>query len=400
MRRIKLNLKLISLFVGRRKNINNSNIRSSYASIASIIGIISNFILFIIKLIIGLISGSMAIIADAVNNISDAASSIITLVGFKLSEKPADKEHPYGHKRMEYLSGLIVSILICFLGFEFLTSSISSIFNPTETKYTPALFIILIISIIIKLWQSFFYLSVGKHIESSTLLAASVDSRNDVISTLAVLIGAIISTIMDINLDGYLALAVAILILKSGVSLIIETSNPLLGTAPSTDLVKSIGSHIMTYDGVLGFHDLVVHSYGHDKIFASVHIEVPAEQDILLSHDIIDNIELDFRNNMNIHLVVHLDPVITSDEELSELKRCVEAVIMLVGDKTDIPLSMHDFRAVKGATHTNLIFDLVIPFECKFADIQITDMVDAEIKKLHGDYNTVILCDRCYVDKT
>lgn len=391
-----MNLRLLSLFVKDWRNTASAAVRAKCASTASGVGIASNVLLSAMKLIIGIITGSIAITADAVNNVADAASSVITLVGFKLASKPADKEHPYGHQRIEYITGLIVSMVICVLGIEFLTTSVKSIFSPEVTVYSTAALIILAVSVIIKLWQSLFYRAVAKHIDSTALIATSKDSRNDAISTGAVLLGALISRIFELNLDGFLGLAVAIFILRSGIMLVIETSSPLLGNAPSAEFTASIGKKIMSYDGVLGYHDLVVHSYGHDRVFASVHVEVAAEQDILISHDIIDNIEFDFKND-GIQLVIHLDPVVTSDEELREVRREVDAIVTIIADELGVPLSIHDFRMVRGVTHTNLVFDVVVPFECKCTEAEICDIFAAKIRTLSSDYNTVISVDRSYI---
>ncbi len=395
-----MNLWLLSLFVGDWRDTKNARIRNRCAAVASGIGIASNALLSVMKLLIGIITHSIAITADAINNVADAASSLITLIGFRLASKPADREHPYGHQRIEYITGLIVSMFITILGVEFFTSSISAIRNPTSTDYSTISLIILAISIVIKLWQSTFYRSVGRHIESSALIATSADSRNDVISTAAVLLGALISRFTALNLDGWLGLAVACFIIKSGISLIIETSDPLLGAAPSHELVESIGTRIMSYDGVLGYHDLVVHNYGPERCFASVHVEVAAEQDILISHDLIDNIEFDFRRETGINLVIHLDPIITSDEELSELRREIEALVTIQSSECGCQITMHDFRIVRGHTHTNLLFDIVVPFECKLADRELCASMDTKIRALSEDYNAVITCDRSYLSTT
>lgn len=392
-----MNLRLLSLFVKNYRDTSSTAVRAKCASVASSVGIASNALLSVMKLVIGIITGSIAITADAVNNVADAASSVITLIGFKLASKPADKEHPYGHQRIEYITGLIVSMVICVLGIEFFTTSIKAIFSPEEvTVYSTAALIILAVSVIIKLWQCLFYRAVAKHIDSGALIATSQDSRNDAISTAAVLVGALIARIFELNLDGWLGLAVAIFIIRSGVMLVMETADPLLGNAPSAQFVTSIGTRIMSYEGVLGYHDLVVHSYGHDRVFASVHVEVAAEQDILVSHDIIDNIEFDFKKD-GIQLVIHLDPVVTSDEELREVRREIDAIVAIVANELDTTLSIHDFRMVRGVTHTNLIFDVVVPFECKLTESEICDIFAAKVRALSSNYNTVINVDRSYI---
>ncbi len=395
-----MNLQLLSLFVKNYRDTENPNIRTECASAASVIGVVSNALLSVMKIIIGILSGSIAIIADAVNNIADAASSVITLVGFKLASKPADREHPYGHRRIEYITGLIISMVICVLGLELFLNSVDAILHPTKTDYSAVSLTILVISVVIKLWQGLFYRAVGKHINSSAMIATAADSRNDAISTLAVFVGALISKFSGVNLDGWLGLAVACFIVKSGIGLVMETADPLLGTPPSGELVSNIGKKIMSYDGVLGYHDLVVHDYGSDRIFASVHLEVPAEQDILISHDIADNIEFDFRKENGIALVVHLDPIITQDEELAELRRQIEAITMLVSEEYGCEVSMHDFRVVRGKSHTNLIFDVVVPFECVLCDTELCASFDKRIRMLDPTYNSVITCDRCYVSTT
>lgn len=390
-----MNIKLLSLFVKNYRNTDDTAVRSKCASAASLVGIFTNIFLAAMKLTVGIIAGSLAIMADAVNNIVDMASSVITLVGFKLASKPADRDHPFGHQRIEYVTGLIISIIVCVLGIEFFTDAIDVLRNPEPTDYSLTAIIILVLSIVLKLWQGTFYSSVGKHIDSSALKTASKDSINDVISTSAVLIGAIVSHFSGVNLDGWLGLAVACLIIKSGIGLVLETADPLLGTPPDKDFVKSVGKSIMDYEGVKGIHDLVVHSYGPARTFASVHVEVDASADILESHDLIDNIEFDFRRR-GIDLVIHLDPIVICDAATCELRRQVEDIIIAASKEFGAVLSMHDFRMVKGVTHTNILFDTVIPFECKYKPDAIAEYIGKEIKNLSPTYNAVITCDRNY----
>jgi cation diffusion facilitator family transporter len=395
-----INLRILSIFVRDYKNSKNPRIREKCASAAGFAGIASNVFLSAIKIFVGLTTDSISITADAVNNLTDAGSSIITLVGFRLAGKPADKKHPYGHERIEYITGLIVSFCITILGVQFMINSVNSIINPKETLFTATSFVILGVSVLIKLWQCRFYITVGKHIDSSTLIATASDSRNDVITTMAVLVGAVISKLTGVNLDGWLGTAVAGFIIFSGINLIIETSNPLLGLAPSAELIDSIVNRILSYKGILGYHDLVIHNYGPDRCFVSVHVEVPAEQDILVSHDIIDNIEFDFLRETGIHVVIHLDPVVTNDEEINELREDVTSIVASVSNEVDTELSMHDFRVVKGHTHTNLLFDITIPIECQTSDKILRELLDLKIKELSPDFNTVITCDRSYGSTT
>lgn len=394
-----MNLKFLGLFV---KNINDGSVqtRQKCGKAAGIIGIISNVILFAVKLIIGIACSSIAITADAINNITDAASSVVTLVGFKLSEKPADDKHPYGHARIEYLTGFIVSLIITVLGVQFFKDSIVTIVSNTPSSYSNAAIAVLVIAIFIKLWQATFYKAVGKHIDSGSLIATSADSRNDVISTSAVLVGALVSRVWGIELDGYLGLIIAIFIIYSGIKLIMETADPILGVAPDDEFVQKISDKILSYEGILGLHDLIVHNYGEGRCFASVHCEVSANEDILKSHDIIDNIEFDFLREMNLRLVIHMDPVVTDDENVIKLKGVTTDIVEKVGESIGEVISMHDFRVVFGQTHTNLIFDIVLRSSCKTDDKTVCSMIEQKIKEYSPEYNTVICVDRNYTANT
>lgn len=384
---------LIKLFVKDNKNVSNFHVHESYGKFASIVGISTNFLLFTLKIIIGTIFHSIAITADAVNNLSDSSSSFITLIGFKISGKPADVKHPYGHARMEYISGLIVSFIILILGLQLVITSAGKIINPEATQFSIISIIVLIIAILIKLWQCLFYRKIGKIINSTTLIATSVDSRNDILATSAVLTATIFTYLTGINLDGYMGIAVALFIITSGVKLIISTMSPLLGTAPTRELVDSIYKKILTYGGIIGLHDLAVHSYGPGRCFASVHCEVPAEQDIMISHDIIDNIERDFLKERNIHLVIHLDPVVTNDEKTNELKAEVKKLIAEISHS----ISMHDFRVVWGVSHSNLIFDVVVPFGFQLSEDELVNMISDKIHEININYHAVITVDHNYI---
>lgn len=301
---------LIKKFINKDMNNNNHKVRYAYGYLSGVVGTISNVFLVVIKLIIGYLSGSVAIVADGFNNLSDGASSIITLLGFRLGFKKADKEHPFGHGRFEYIAGLIVSILILVVGIELVKSSINRIINPVEIFYGIGSIIIMIISIIIKLWMMKFNFTMGKHINSSTLKATGIDSRNDVIATSSILIAIIFSKISGLVLDGWVGLAVALFIIYSGINLIKEMLNPLLGEAPDPEFVKYIHKKIREYDGVNGTHDLIIHNYGPTNLFASVHVEMSSEIDSLSAHNIIDKIERYFLKHDNLHLIIHHDPII------------------------------------------------------------------------------------------
>ena len=348
---------LIKLFVKDSANLNSPTVRGAYGKLGGAVGITSNLLLFAAKLFAGLVSGSISITADAMNNLSDSAASVITLAAFKLAEKPADEDHPYGHARYEYISGVIVSCLIIIIGLQFFVSSFQKIFNPSAVEYSAAFWVILGGSMAIKLWMSFFNTRLGLIIGSSSLAATAADSRNDVIITGVVLVSALFSHFTNFSIDGYMGVLVAAFILYSGVGLIIQTLSPLLGEAPEEALVEEIHKKIMSYDSVIGLHDLIVHNYGPKRRFASVHVEFPAEQDIMISHDITDEIERDFAADLQISLVVHLDPVVTNDPLLNELKEKVQSIVRSLSPM----LGLHDFRMVKGVIRQNLIFDIVVP---------------------------------------
>lgn len=388
---------LIRLFIKDSENVKSERVRSAYGKLASVVGILSNFFLFLIKMLAGLLFHSVSIAADAVNNLSDASSSVITLAGFKLAERPADEQHPYGHARYEYISGLIVSFIILLLGVELLKTSFDKILHPQQVIFSWLSVAVLAVSILLKLWQSLFNRTVGKKIGSVSLEATAADSRNDVITTSAVLLAALIAHFTGWNLDGYMGVAVAGFILFSGFQLVRETLNPLLGAAPDQELVEQIQQKILSYDGVLGLHDLVIHNYGPERCFASVHIEVSAGEDILKSHDMIDNIERDFSTDCNIHLVGHLDPIVTDDEQLNRLR---EQTRLALG-KIDPSLTMHDFRVVTGSTHTNLIFDIVVPPRYPISDNELRRELAEKISRFEGGtYYAVITVDRSYVSTT
>lgn len=383
------------MFIKDYKNVGKFTVRESYGKLAGLVGIVTNFLLFVIKIIAGTLFNSIAITADAVNNLSDFGSSTVTLVGFKLSGKPADAQHPYGHARMEYISGLIVSFVILVLGLQLGKTSVDKIIAPEKSEFSLIAIAVLVISILIKLWQCLFYRKIGKKIDSTTLTATSMDSRNDVFATSAVLLGTLITKFTGFNLDGYMGAVVAVFIMISGVKLVQETISPLLGLAPTKEVVDSIYDKIIGYDGIIGLHDLNIHNYGSGCCFASVHCEVPASQDIMISHDIIDNIEHDFLNDMDIHLVIHLDPVVTNDARTNELKAATKQVL----NKLSPEIGMHDFRVVFGTSHTNLIFDIVVPFGFQWKDEELSAMIVDKIHELDETYHAVITVDHDYTPR-
>ncbi len=380
---------LVKLLVKDCSDTQNPAVRERYGQAAGSVGIGTNLLLFCIKLFAGLFANSISIMADAINNLSDAGSSIVTVVGFKLAGRPADKEHPFGHARMEYISGLVISFIIVLLGVELFKSSLNKILNPTDVAFSYLVVVILIISILLKIWQGLFYRTIAKRINSTTLKATSTDSFNDVISTSGVLVSTIISRLTGFNLDGYMGVLVAVIIVISGVKLVGETINPLLGLAPEKDLVDSVTKKILSYDGICGMHDLNIHNYGQNRCFASVHVEVSANQDIMLSHDIVDNIERDFERDCGIHMVIHLDPIITDDKQISELKELVSQKLKEIDEK----IQFHDFRVVFGATHTNIIFDVCIGFDFKYSDLELKGIIERKIKEIDDSYFAVVVID-------
>ena len=381
---------ILRIFVRDHKNTEDPAVRDKCGRVAGAVGIITNFLLFLMKIIVGTAFHSVSVTADAVNNLTDSGSSVVTLIGFKMASKPADEKHPFGHARIEYLSGVIVSFIVIFLGLQLGMSSIEKILTPEENALTPVALVVLVISILAKLWQCLFYRKVGRMIKSESVEATSKDSRNDVIATSVVLLGAVITMLTGVNLDGYMGAAVALFIVFSGVQLTISTADPLLGQAPEGELVQTITEKMLSYPGIIGMHDLAVHNYGVGRCFASAHCEVDAQNDILVSHDLIDNIERDFSRDLGIHMVIHLDPVIVGDARTDALHCKVQSLVTALYPTVTI----HDFRVIWGVTHSNIVFDAAVPFAVKDSDAVITQKLEAEIQKLDPDYRTVVTIDR------
>ena len=381
---------ILRIFVRNHKNTEDPAVRDKCGRVAGAVGIVTNFLLFLMKIIVGTVFHSVSVTADAVNNLTDSGSSVVTLIGFKMASKPADEKHPFGHARIEYLSGVIVSFIVIFLGLQLGMSSIEKILTPEENALTPVALVVLVISILAKLWQCLFYRKVGRMIKSESIEATSKDSRNDVIATSVVLLGAVITMLTGVNLDGYMGAAVALFIVFSGVQLTISTADPLLGQAPEGELVQTITEKMLSYPGIIGMHDLAVHNYGVGRCFASAHCEVDAKNDILVSHDLIDNIERDFSRDLGIHMVIHLDPVIVGDARTDALHCKVQSLVTALYPTVTI----HDFRVIWGVTHSNIVFDAAVPFAVKDSDAVITQKLEAEIQKLDPDYRTVVTIDR------
>lgn len=384
---------LLKLFVKNYKDVNDPKVRNDYGVLAGVFGIVTNLIVCIVKIVVGIVSASLSILADGINNLSDAGASIVTLIGFKIASKPADEDHPFGHQRMEYLSGLLVSILILMIGGTLLIDSVKQLINPTVMAISRITFIVLIFSIVVKLIQMLFYRSLGKDINSTTLIATGVDSLNDCITTTAVIIGLLIFRLTGFTrIDGIIGLFVAGFIIVSGIKLLKETINPLLGVMPEKSEIDAIANKIKSYDGVLGIHDLIIHNYGPSKTFVSVHVEVNRDVDVMISHDMIDNIEMDFKKNDNINLIIHMDPVDIHDEETQRLKQLVEKLLKQYDER----LSFHDFRIVKGVTHTNVVFDIVMPIKYDMTPNELRNDIVKLIKAEDSFLNPVITIDHFY----
>ncbi|MBE6700328.1 MAG: cation transporter [Ruminococcaceae bacterium] len=382
--------KLILRHYMKKGDLNNVSVRAEIGKLSGGIGIFANILLSLLKLIIGVISSSVSIVADALNNFSDAASSLITLIGFKLTEKPADADHPYGHARYEYLSALAVSAVVFVIGFELGKSSVEKILNPTEVKLSLVSAVVLLVSIGVKLWLSHFNKVLGNATNSSALLATATDSRNDVIATSVVLLSAVIEHFTQFKIDGFMGLAVAIFILYSGVNLARETVSRLIGQGADTELKKLIVDYIESCPHVLGYHDLMVHDYGVGRRFASLHVEMDRRVDPLFCHELIDDMERECFDSHKVHLVIHYDPVETDNPEIDRLKNLVSSILK----KKNENISIHDFRMVTGDTHTNLIFDMVLPEALQGEKDEIKKALEKELFEVEKKtYYTVVTFD-------
>ena len=364
-------------------------VREAYGRLAGIVGVVCNVLLFVGKFLLGTLTGSVAITADAVNNLSDASSSIVTLIGFRLAAKPADEGHPFGHHRIEYLAGLAVAAMILWIGAELVKTSIGKILHPADVECTAATILVLLASILVKLWLARFNRTLGKKISSPALMATAADSRNDVITTAAVLLCAVLAAATGLRLDGYVGLLVALFILWSGISIAKDTIDPLLGAAPAASLVHAIASEITGYDGILGIHDLMVHDYGPGRRFASAHAEVDYRMNILDAHELLDDIERDVRTKLHVDLVLHCDPIVTDDAERSALRDRVLSYLT----EQDARLSIHDFRVVRGTGHTNVIFDLVVPFDLAGKTAELQRGLERALSADGQRYHAVITAD-------
>lgn len=386
---------LVKKFVKDSDNIQSEDVRNKYGYLAGVVGIIVNLLLFIIKLTIGLITSSIAVTADSFNNLSDMASSVITIVGFKLASMPPDKEHPFGHGRVEYISALIVAFMVMLVGFQFVKSSINRILNPVPVTFEFIPFILLFISILVKVWISRFNKFIGEKIDSSALKAAALDALGDVVTSSCVVVSFLAAKFTTFPLDGYIGVVVSIAILYAGFSLVKETISPLLGEAPDPELVQAISQGVLSYEHISGVHDLIVHNYGVGRCIASIHAEIPADIDIMTIHDIIDTAEREISQKLKIHLVIHMDPICVENEEVASAKEEVEKIIK----NNDAIKSMHDFRIIGHGEHKNLIFDIVVDSDKlgKISEDELKEEIAGIIKSTHPQYKCVITVDRDYI---
>ena len=383
---------LIKLFIKDNKNTKDPKVRGAYGKLSGAVGIAINLILCISKFLAGVMTGSITVTADAVNNLSDAGSSIITLFGFKLSEKPADKEHPYGHGRIEYISALTVSIFVILMGVELLKSSVAKIRTTEAVEFSTVAIVVLVLSILGKLWLALFNWKLGNKINSTATKAVVTDSLSDTASTFAALVSLIISHKTGFNCDGYFGAAVSILILWSGISLVKETLAPLLGQPPEKEFYEEIKNEIMSYDGIVGVHDLIIHDYGPSRLFASAHAEVPSDIDIMQSHDTIDLIEREIQKKYGMLISIHLDPIVVDDERINELREITQNAVKEINPN----FSIHDFRVVDGTTHTNLIFDVVLTYDEKRSSAEITRLISEKLSKIDERLFCVITVDYAF----
>lgn len=382
---------LISLFIKNKDHVEDSSVRNAYGKMAGIVGIMCNLFLFAGKFFAGVITGAISITADAFNNLSDAASSIITLVGFDMAGKPADKDHPFGHGRMEYVSGLVVSLLILMMGVELFKSSVEKVLHPEVISEQWISYMILVVSIFVKFWMYMFNRSIGWKIHSETMKATASDSLNDCVSTAAVFGGMLIFHYFHLNVDGVVGIVVACFVLWGGYESVRDTLNPLLGESPDPELVTKIKEMVLRHEMVIGVHDIVVHDYGPGRRIVSLHAEVPATENIMEVHDVMDHIEMRLMEEYHCEATIHMDPVVTNDEEVTETKKEVQDLVK----GYDPDLSIHDFRMVKGPTHTNVIFDLLIPYGKKYQQEKVVEDIKKKVKEeMPGNHYAVIRVDR------
>lgn len=386
---------LVKKFIKNSEDIENTDVRRSYGTLSSVIGVGCNIILFIVKYIMGTLSGSISIISDAFNNLSDSGGCIVTFFGYKMAAKPADKDHPFGHGRVEYLTSLILSAIIVIVGFELFKSSAYKIIHPERVNFSVIVLVSLILSICVKLWLSVFNRKLGEKINSPVMAATAEDSKNDVIATSATIISLVASIFTDFPVDGAMGIVVSIFILKAGLEIIKDTVDELIGKPVSAEIIDKIGECILSYDKIIDIHDLMIHNYGPGNMIGSCHIEVRSDESLVAVHEIADCIEREISDKLGIIMTLHLDPIETDNENVNSCKNMINEIISSINDE----LSIHDFRVVSGENHTNLIFDMTVPYECKMKNDDIKKCIDEKLKSADNNYFTVINFEREYYCK-
>ncbi len=381
---------LAKLFIKDKDNVKDPAVRHSYGVLMSVVGIVTNLVLSLLKLVFGTLCGSIAVTADALNNLSDAGSQIISLISFKISSKPADRDHPFGHARIEYVASMIVSFLVLLVGWELMSESISKIITPAKAEFSNAVIVVLCVSIVGKLWLGISGKIVAKRIGSSVIRATSADSLSDAIATSAVLVSALICRFTGLQTDAYMGAIVSIVIIIAGIKILNDTKNSILGSPPDPEVIEAIKTITGEYPEILGIHDLVVHNYGPGNTIASLHAEVDGKEDVYLIHDVIDNIEKRLYDELRVRATIHMDPVVTGDERVDELR----ALTLEAVKQIDSRLGIHDFRFVQGLTHSNLIFDITAPFEVKRSNTELIELTQQKITEINQTYFAVITIDR------
>ena len=384
---------LVKKFVSDSENVQSAKVRTAYGVLSSIVGIVCNVLLFVVKLSVGIVLNSISVMADAFNNLSDAASSVISFIGVRIAAKPSDKDHPFGHGRAEYIAALLVAFVILEVGFSCIKGAAEKIFSPEVINFSYVSIAVLLLSMAVKLWLSFFNRKLAKKTNSSVIKATATDSLNDVMVTGATVVSIIVFEFLNVNLDGYIGAIVAILVLVSGINIIKDTVKPLLGEAPDPEVCEALVQKVLSYEGIVGTHDLVIHSYGPSRSMASIHAEVPSDIDILFAHETIDRIERDVQNEMGIFLVIHMDPIEVDNAVVDSSREVVIDVIAAL----DLGVTMHDFRMVSGEGQTNLIFDIVVPHS--FSDSEadgIAEKIKTAVSEKNSTYQCVITVDRSY----
>ena len=385
---------LVQRCIRRPEDGSDPAVRQAYGLLSGGVGIVLNLLLSAGKFVAGVLTGSIAVTADAFNNLSDAGSSVVTLVGFRMAAKRADDDHPFGHGRIEYLSGLAVAVAILVVGLELAKSSLEKVLHPVEVAFSWLSVGILCASILVKLWMFFFNRNLSRRIGSAAMMATATDSLSDAAATSAVLLGTLVGHFADLYIDGWVGVLVAVFILRAGWGTAKDTLDPLLGQSPDPELVRGIQETVLGRPEIVGMHDLVVHDYGPGRCMASLHAEVPMDADILVIHDVIDNLERELRRKLGVEVVIHMDPIAVGDPRTDALKAQVTELVRRI----DPDMTIHDFRMTAGPEHTNLIFDVAVPYHCRLEDEQVQEAIGAAVKALPGNYYTVVSVDHVYAD--